>query len=134
VFRARLEREARAVAALNHPHICAIYDVGREDSIDYVVFEYIGGDTLAAKLRKGPLLLDPAVDYAIQIADGLAAAHDACVIHRDLKPGNIMIGDMSALKLLDFGLAKVHAKRQPGSNDTTVAAVASTAEAPSPER
>jgi serine/threonine protein kinase len=69
-----------AVAALNHPHICAIYDVGRQDSVDYVVFEYIGGETLAAKLRKGSLPLERALDYAIQIADALAAAHDTGVL------------------------------------------------------
>ena len=71
-FRARLEREARAVAALNHPHICAIYDVGREGTIDYIVFEYITGETLAAILRRGALVLNHTLDYAVQMADGLA--------------------------------------------------------------
>lgn len=105
-FRARAEREARAVAALNHPHICAIHDVGREGSIDYIVFEHIAGETLAAVLHRGPLPLERALEYATQIAGALNAAHRAGVIHRDLKPGNIMIDPSAGVKLLDFGLAK----------------------------
>ncbi len=105
-FRARLEREARAVAALNHPHICTIYDVGREGTIDYIVFEYIAGETLAAILRRGALVLNHTLEYAVQMADSLAAAHEAGVIHRDLKPGNIIIDPAGAVKILDFGLAK----------------------------
>jgi Tol biopolymer transport system component/predicted Ser/Thr protein kinase len=103
--RQRLEREARAVSALNHPHICALYDVGHQDGTDYLVMEYIEGETLAARLEKGPLPLEQFLVYAVQIADALDKAHRQGVIHRDLKPGNIMLGKAGA-KLLDFGLAK----------------------------
>src|SRR5262249_31548780 len=104
--RQRFEREARAVSTLSHPHICVLYDVGHQDGIDYLVMEYIEGESLADRLAKGPLPLDQALGYAIQIADALDRAHRAGVIHRDLKPANIMI-TKSGAKLLDFGLAKL---------------------------
>ena len=104
-FRARFEREARTVAALTHPHICTLYDVGHEHGNDYLVLEYLDGQTLAARLQKGALPLDHAIRYAIEIADALDKAHRAGIVHRDLKPGNIMITKAGA-KLLDFGLAK----------------------------
>src|SRR5262245_55517551 len=95
-FSERFEREARAVAALNHPHICQLYDVGP----DYLVMEYIEGHPL-----EGPLPLDQALKYATQICDALDAAHKKHIVHRDLKPGNILV-TKSGVKLLDFGLAK----------------------------
>lgn len=101
-FNARFEREARAISALNHPHICTLYDVGP----DYLVMELVEGETLAARLKKGRLPLDQALRYAIEIVGALDQAHRHGVIHRDLKPGNIML-TKSGAKVLDFGLAKV---------------------------
>ncbi|HEU5256525.1 MAG TPA: serine/threonine-protein kinase, partial [Vicinamibacterales bacterium] len=103
--RERFEREARTVAALNHPHICTLYDVGREGGTDFLVLEYLEGQTLADRLTKGALPLDQALPIAIQIADALDKAHLAGIVHRDPKPGNIML-TKSGAKLLDFGLAK----------------------------
>ena len=80
------ERKARAISQLNHPHICTLYDVGEEDGVDFIVMEYLEGETLAEILKRGPLPLDKALEYGIQIADGLDAAHRARVVHRDLKP------------------------------------------------
>ena len=104
-LRERFEREARAVSSLSHPNICALYDIGRHGETDYLVMEYLEGDTLAARLAKGPLPLEQALRIAIEIADALEKAHRQGVIHRDLKPGNIML-TKSGAKLLDFGLAK----------------------------
>ena len=104
-MRARFAREARAVAALTHPHICTLYDVGRHDEVDFLVMEYLEGDTLAARLADGPLPLDLALTHAIEIAGALDHAHRHGIIHRDLKPANIML-TASGAKLLDFGLAK----------------------------
>jgi Tol biopolymer transport system component len=100
-FGSRFEREARAIAALNHPHICTLHDIGP----NYLVMELVEGETLAARLRKGALPISLAIRYGIQIADALAAAHARGFVHRDLKPGNIMIA-RSGIKILDFGLAK----------------------------
>ena len=105
-LRERFEREARTVAALNHPHICILHDVGHQDDIDYLVLEYLEGQTLADRLTKGALPLNQALAIAIQIADALAKAHRAGIVHRDVKPGNIVVTKAGA-KLLDFGLAKV---------------------------
>jgi eukaryotic-like serine/threonine-protein kinase len=104
-LRERFEREARTIGALNHPHICTLYDVGHETDGDFLVLEYLEGQTLAERLTKGALALDQALQFAIQIADALDKAHRAGIIHRDLKPGNIML-TKSGAKLLDFGLAK----------------------------
>src|SRR5262249_37528015 len=107
-LRARFEREARAIAALDHPHICAIYDVGEHDDTRYLVMPHLDGETLAARLAegKGPLPVDQALKIAIEIADALDKAHRAGITHRDLKPANIML-TKSGAKLLDFGLAKL---------------------------
>jgi Tol biopolymer transport system component len=106
--RERFEREAKAISSLSHPHICPLYDVGHQDGTDFLVMEYLEGETLADRLKKGRLPLEQVLQYAIQIADALDAAHSHGVIHRDLKPGNIML-TKSGAKLLDFGLAKAHA-------------------------
>jgi len=103
--RQRFEREARAVSSLNHPHICALYDVGHQDGIEYLVMEYLEGETLAARIEKGPLPSAELLRYASQIADALDKAHRQGIVHRDLKPGNVMLTKAGA-KLLDFGLAK----------------------------
>ena len=104
--RARFEREARVVSGLSHPHICAVYDVGHEEGIDYIVMEYLQGETLARRLGRGSLRLEQALRHAVEIADGLDSAHRSGVIHRDLKPSNVMLTSSGA-KLLDFGLAKL---------------------------
>ncbi len=102
----RFEREARAVSSLNHPHICTLFDIGSENGVDFMVMEYIEGETLADRLKKGALPLDQALRHAIEVADALDKAHRQGVVHRDLKPGNIML-TKSGAKLLDFGLAKL---------------------------
>jgi len=101
---ASLEREARAVAALNHPHVCALYDVGQEADLAFLVMEYVHGETLAARLARGPLPVREVIRYAIQIGEALDHAHRHGVVHRDLKPANVMLTDRGA-KVLDFGLA-----------------------------
>ena len=105
-LRERFEREARAISSLNHPHICTLYDVGCEDGVDFLVMEYLEGETLADRLQRGALRLDEALRYAIQIADALDNAHRHGIVHRDLKPGNIMLTEAGAI-LLDFGLASL---------------------------
>ena len=107
-FRERFEREARAVSSLNHPNICVLHDFGNDGGVAYLVMECLEGETLAARLERGPLPLAEALRYAIEIASALDAAHRRGVVHRDLKPGNIMLTKAGA-KLLDFGLAKVRA-------------------------
>ena len=103
--RQRFEREARAVSSLNHPHICTLHDIGHQDGTDFLVMEYLEGETLAKRLEKGPLATTELLRIGIEIADALEKAHRAGVIHRDLKPSNIMLTKGGA-KLLDFGLAK----------------------------
>jgi eukaryotic-like serine/threonine-protein kinase len=109
--RIRFEREARAVAALNHPNICTIHDVGHDQGIDFLVMELVDGETLAARLARGPLPLDQALDRAIEIVDALDKAHRQGIVHRDLKPANIMLAGAGAgtghAKLLDFGIARL---------------------------
>jgi serine/threonine protein kinase/Tol biopolymer transport system component len=100
----RFKREARIVSSLNHPHICALHDIGIQDDIHYLVMEHIDGETLEKRLERGPLPVARAIEYSIQIVDALARAHRLGVIHRDLKPGNIML-TKSGVKVLDFGLA-----------------------------
>ena len=104
----RFELEAKALAALTHPHICSVFDLGTQNGVDFVVMEYLEGETLEQRLTKGALPLDQALQLGIQTADALAAAHRAGIIHRDLKPGNIML-TKSGARLLDFGLAKTSA-------------------------
>lgn len=103
--RQRFEREAKTVSGLNHPNICTLHDIGHQDGVDFIVMEYLEGETLEQRLAKGPLPLADVLKYGAQIADGLDRAHRSGVVHRDLKPGNIML-TKSGAKLLDFGLAK----------------------------
>ena len=104
-LRERFEREARSIAALNHPHICTLHDIGHEGDLAFLVMEILDGETLAARLARGALPLEQALRHAIEIAGALDKAHRAGIVHRDLKPGNIMLTKAGA-KLLDFGLAK----------------------------
>ena len=116
----RMSREARAVAALNHPHICTIHDIGSQDGLDFIVMEYLDGETLAARLAREALPVGEALAYAIQVASALADAHQAGIVHRDVKPANIMLhgnapGAGRQAKLLDFGIAKARST-QPSSS------------------
>jgi serine/threonine protein kinase/Tol biopolymer transport system component len=104
-LKARFEREAKAISALSHPHICHLYDIGSQGGTDYLVMELLEGETLADRLKKGPLPLKHALQYGAEIAQALEIAHGNGIVHRDLKPGNIML-TKSGAKLLDFGLAK----------------------------
>jgi eukaryotic-like serine/threonine-protein kinase len=103
----RFEQEARSVAALNHPNILAIHDIGEQDGAPFIVSELLEGNTLRVELEQGPLSSRKASDYAVQIAQGLAAAHDKNIVHRDLKPENVFITREGRVKILDFGLAKL---------------------------
>ena len=125
VRKQRFEREAKTISSLNHPHICVLYDVGSQDGVDYLVMECVEGETLAKRLEKGPLPLEQVLKFGAQIADGLDKAHRSGVIHRDLKPGNIMLTPTGA-KLLDFGLAK------PATPPTSVATLTAAATQDSP--
>ena len=113
-LRERFEREARTIASLNHPHICTLFDIGEQDGIDYLVMEYLEGETLAHRLLKGPMPLPQVLQFAIEIADALDKAHRRGVTHRDLKPGNIML-TKTGTKLLDFGLAKLKQEVAPAN-------------------
>jgi Tol biopolymer transport system component len=115
--RQRFEREAKTVSGLNHPNICVLHDVGQQGDIDYLVMEYVEGETLLDRLARGPLPLGQALRYATEIADALDKAHRSGVVHRDLKPGNVML-TKSGAKLLDFGLAKVAATEASGGLST----------------
>ena len=113
---ARFEREAKAVAALNHPNILGIFDIGKQDGVEYAVMELLEGESLRDRLAHGPLPVRKASELAVQMANGLAAAHSRGIIHRDLKPDNLWITKEGRLKILDFGLAKQGAVLGPGSN------------------
>jgi Tol biopolymer transport system component/predicted Ser/Thr protein kinase len=113
-LRERFDREAKTIASLNHPHICTLHDIGQQDGIDYLVMEYLEGETLAQRLQKSPLPVEQVLQYAIEIADALDKAHRKGVTHRDLKPGNIML-TKSGTKLLDFGLAKLKQEVAPAN-------------------
>jgi serine/threonine protein kinase/Tol biopolymer transport system component len=116
-LRERFDREAKTIAGLNHPHICTLHDTGHQDGIDFLVMEYLEGETLAQRLQRGPLPLEQVLRYAIEISDALDKAHRKGVTHRDLKPGNIML-TKTGTKLLDFGLAKLKQEISPATPDS----------------
>ena len=107
----RFEREARTISSLNHPNICQLHDIGSQGGMRYLVMELLEGETLAERLCRGPLPLPQALRYGAEIATGLQAAHRCGVVHRDLKPGNIML-TRDGVKLLDFGLARLRSVMQ----------------------
>src|SRR5580700_10404563 len=115
----RLDREARAISSLNHPNICTLHDIGHQDGTDFLVMEYLEGETLADRLMKGPLPPEQVLKYGIDICEGLEKAHKSGVIHRDLKPGNIML-TKSGAKLMDFGLAKATPAQAPPASSLTM--------------
>src|SRR5262245_6463855 len=121
--RQRFEREAKTISQLSHPHICALYDVGNQDGVEYLVMEYLEGETLADRLARGPLPLEQTLKFGIEIADALDKAHRQGIVHRDLKPGNVML-TRSGIKLLDFGLAKVVVPPGPPSALTSLPTMA----------
>jgi serine/threonine protein kinase/Tol biopolymer transport system component len=134
--RSRVEREARAIAALSHPHICTLFDLGEQNSFQYLVMEYLEGETLADRLKRGALPAHEALCVAVQILEGLNHAHRHAIVHRDLKPANIML-TASGIKLLDFGLAKMleRTSRPGGNGSVTVAgAIAGTLPYMAPEQ
>ncbi len=114
----RFDREARSISSFSHPNVCQLYDVGSQDGISFLVMEYLEGETLADRLRKGRLPLEQVLKYGIEICEGLEKAHRKGVIHRDLKPGNIML-TKSGAKLMDFGLAKPAVPASPPSSGLT---------------
>jgi Tol biopolymer transport system component/predicted Ser/Thr protein kinase len=128
--RARFEREAKAISGLQHPNICVLYDIGRQEGVDFLVMEYLEGETLAARLARKPLTPDETVRIGIEIADALDKAHRSGIVHRDLKPGNVMLTKGGA-KLMDFGLAKLQAFAS-GSQSAPAFSAVATAIDPSP--
>jgi serine/threonine protein kinase len=121
-LRERFDREAKTIAGLNHPHICTLFDIGHQDGTDYLVMEYLEGETLADRLKKGPLPMEQVLQYAIEISDALDKAHRNGITHRDLKPGNIML-TKSGTKLLDFGLAKLQQEAKPATPFSELATI-----------
>jgi len=112
--RQRFEREAKTISTLSHPHICTLYDVGNQEGVEYLVMEYLEGETLADRLARGPLPLEQTLRYGVEIAEALDRAHRQGIAHRDLKPGNVML-TKSGVKLLDFGLARAIAPASPAA-------------------
>src|SRR5712691_823701 len=122
-YRARFDREAKAISSLTHAHICTLYDVGHENGIDYLVMEFVEGESLADRLTRGAMPVEQVLRYAIEIAEALDKAHRLGIVHRDLKPSNIML-TKSGAKLIDFGLAKLHEKSEELSGATSNALTA----------
>src|SRR5512146_91327 len=118
--RERFEQEARALGALNHPNIVAVYDIGQSDGQVYIVSELVEGDSLRAAIERGPIAGRKLLDIATQTAEGIAAAHALGIVHRDLKPENIMLARDGRVKVLDFGLAKYNSP-PPGDETATIA-------------
>src|SRR6185369_14461566 len=104
-LRPRFAREAKSISALHHPHICVLFDIGSQDGIDFLVMEYVEGETLGEQLKRGPMPMQQVLKMGVELADALDKAHRAGLVHRDIKPANIMLTRGGA-KLLDFGLAK----------------------------
>jgi serine/threonine protein kinase len=132
-FKQRFEREARTISCLNHPHICHLYDIGSQDGTDFPVMEFLGGETLAERLRKGAMPLSELLKVGIEVAEALEIAHRAGIVHRDLKPGNIML-TKSGAKLMDFGLAKPTSPGASGGGSALLLSAARTMSGPSPAR
>ena len=141
-LRERFDREAKAISSLNHPHICALYDVGSQDGIDFLVMEYLDGETLADRIARDPLSVAESLQIARQIAEALEAAHETGIVHRDLKPANVTISHGDHVKVLDFGLAKMRASaggeldlsNSPTEMRTTAGVILGTAAYMSPEQ
>ncbi len=129
----RFDREARTISSLNHPNICTLHDVGHQDGVDYLVMEYLEGETLASRLDRGALAPDQMLKYGIEICAGLEMAHRRGVVHRDLKPGNIML-TQTGVKLMDFGLAKSLTASASSSSSLTVTLSSPTANSPLTEK
>ena len=130
-FKQRFEREARTVSSLSHPHICHLYDVGSQDGTDFLVMEFLDGETLAERLRRGALSFPELLKIGIEVAEALEIAHRAGVVHRDLKPGNIML-TKAGTKLMDFGLAKPAPLGATGSASAPLLSAARTMSGPTP--
>lgn len=125
-MRQRFEREAKTISQLSHPHICALHDVGNQDGVEYLVMEYLEGETLAERVGRGALPFEQTLRYGIEIAGALDKAYRQGIVHRDLKPGNVML-TRSGVKLLDFGLAKAMAPAVPQSSLTALPTVGGSA-------
>ncbi len=139
----RLEREARAISSLNHPHICTLHDIGEQDGTPFLVMEYVEGETLAERIKRGPVPIDEALPFFKQIAEALEAAHEKGIVHRDLKPANIKVTPEDKVKVLDFGLAKALVPEEPAEDSsqsptltkgTALGAIMGTASYMSPEQ
>src|SRR6201997_2630195 len=127
----RFEREARTISSLNHPHICHLYDIGSQEGTDFLVMEFLDGETLVERLRKGAVPLNELLKVGIEVAEALEVAHRAGIVHRDLKPGNIML-TKSGAKLMDFGLAKPTPLGTSGVGSAPLLSAARTMSGPSP--
>jgi len=128
----RFEREAKAISSLNHPNICTLHDIGSQDGVDFLVMEHLEGETLAQRMRKGPLPLELVVKVGREVADALDKAHRAGFVHRDLKPGNVMLTESGA-KLLDFGLAKPLHTLPAANGSAPLVSAALTMSSPTPQ-
>jgi eukaryotic-like serine/threonine-protein kinase len=131
-WRKRFEREAKAISKLAHPHVCALFDVGSEGDVDYLVMELLSGVTLAARVAKGPLPFEEVLRFGVEMASALAATHAVGIAHGDLKPSNVMV-TTSGIKLLDYGVAKPLAPPRSGARDSMWASTVSQLRKPSPE-